>query len=147
MNKPFTIPSEVPNHPIIDKAYEDLNQAILSNAFKPGTQLSENQLDSSPEISRTPVRVVLRRLEQDGLVENIPRKGAFFSRIATTDVIEIYQIREALKGRLAARLPVERTPAHGLVLLRELYQRLERSKAAQTLESLDEAGWALSMNF
>ncbi len=142
MNKAFTISSKFTKHPIVEKAYEDLKQAILSNALKPGTPLSENQLASSLGISRTPVRAVFQKLERDGLVEIIPYKGAFVSRITATDVIEIYQMREALEG-LATRLAAERASADSLARIWEQYQTLANSKTTQTLETLDEAGWAL----
>jgi hypothetical protein len=65
---------------------------------------------SSLEVGRNPGRLVVQRFEQDGLIENLPRKGAFYRIPTATEVLKIYQIQEALEG-LAARLAVERSPA------------------------------------
>jgi DNA-binding GntR family transcriptional regulator len=82
---------------LVDSAYNAIRDAILGNQLKPGTNLSEAELARKLGISRTPTREALKRLEEDGLVQNIPRKGAFVTEITIEMIVEIYQLREALE--------------------------------------------------
>ncbi|HEX2986917.1 MAG TPA: GntR family transcriptional regulator, partial [Chloroflexota bacterium] len=59
------------------RAYDAIKEAILSNQFPPGESLAEQMLADLYQVSRTPVREALQRLAKDGLVEMIPRRGAF----------------------------------------------------------------------
>ncbi|QVL36064.1 GntR family transcriptional regulator [Aminirod propionatiphilus] len=89
------------------KAYEWIKEAILKNRFHEGEPLSENRLAQELDISRTPVREVLRQLEREGFVRLVPGKGAFVAEISLEDVKEIYEIRVHLEP-LAARSAVHR---------------------------------------
>lgn len=82
---------------LVDKAYEVVRAAILRNDLKPGDQLSEASLSEQIGISRTPIREALKRLEQEGMIEIVPRRGAFVTGISVEDITEIYQLREALE--------------------------------------------------
>lgn len=82
---------------LVDKAYELVRNAILRNDLKPGDQLSEASLSEQIGISRTPIREALKRLEQEGMIEIVPRRGAFVTGISAEDITEIYQLREALE--------------------------------------------------
>lgn len=82
---------------LVDTAYNDIHDAIVSNELEPGTALSEGALSKHFGISRTPVREALKRLEEQRLVKIVPRKGAFVTEISTEKIIETYQLREALE--------------------------------------------------
>lgn len=84
-------------------AYEKIKEAIVKNEIMPDTLFVERQLCANLGISRTPIREALRRLSSEGLVDSIPDKGMFVSRIRLEDIIEIYEIREALET-MAIRL-------------------------------------------
>lgn len=88
-------------------AYDKIKAAIVKNELLPDTILVERQLSITLGISRTPVREALRRLSGEGLVEFIPDKGMFVSKIRFEDIIEIFELREALEG-MAIRLFVLR---------------------------------------
>ncbi|MGI6144315.1 MAG: GntR family transcriptional regulator [Clostridia bacterium] len=93
--------------PLRDVVFETLREAILKGVFKPGERLMENQLADEMGVSRTPVREAIRKLELEGLVEAIPRKGAYVTEISSKDVSEVFEIRAALES-LACGLAAER---------------------------------------
>jgi DNA-binding GntR family transcriptional regulator len=80
-----------------DRACITIREAILSHELTPGTQLSEASLAEQLGMSRTPIREALKTLEEEGLVEVVPRQGAFVTDISAKDIVEIYQLREALE--------------------------------------------------
>lgn len=101
--------------------YEKIKQAIIDGELKPGDQLVETALAGWCEVSRTPIREALQRLEQDGLVD---RKdgGLIVRKRSPEEILDIYQTRivlEATAGRVAA----ERRTDHDLGLLRRLLER------------------------
>ncbi len=83
--------------------YEQLRSALLSGQYLPGTWLREEQLAAEYAASRTPVREALRRLESDGLVEIVPRRGVLVVDLALEDLDEVYDIRSALETLAATR--------------------------------------------
>ena len=90
------------------KAYESIRARILDWELRPGVELREAELAEALEVSRTPIRDALQRLSNEGLVRLVPGKGAFVSEISIADVIELFELREALEVQascLAARSP------------------------------------------
>lgn len=90
-----------------DHAYEQLKALILNNHLHPGEALTEERFASQWNISRTPLRAALVRLERDGLVRVLPHKGCVVTEITPHDVESVYQVREALESmavQLAAPL-------------------------------------------
>jgi DNA-binding GntR family transcriptional regulator len=80
--------------------YERLRTALAEEEFKPGARISEVDLCSRFDVSRTPIREALARLEQDGLIER--RGSALFVRDRTADeTIDIYRVRVYLEGAIA----------------------------------------------
>ncbi len=84
-------------------AYEKIKDAIIKNELLPDMLLIERQLCKTLGFSRTPIREALNKLASEGLVEFIPNKGMFVSKIRFEDMIEIYELREALES-LAIKL-------------------------------------------
>ena len=84
-----------------DQVQTHLKRRIMSGEFLPGTQLSPAELAKTYETSRTPVRDALNALAQEGLVEIIPRRGYFVSRITVRDVLDIFQFRLILETATA----------------------------------------------
>lgn len=93
--------------PLRDVVFETLREAIIKGVLKPGERLMENQLAENMGVSRTPVREALRKLELEGFVKVIPRKGTYVSELSYKDVHEIYEIRATLES-LACGLAAER---------------------------------------
>lgn len=94
------------------KAVLRLRDMIASGVLPPGERLLEVQLVERLEVSRTPIRAALLRLEQEGLLEALPSGGYIVRRLAEPDAMIAIEMRGTLEG-LAARLAAERgvTPA------------------------------------
>ena len=91
-------------------AYARLLGDIRSGALMPGARLTETEIAERLNVSRTPVREAIRRLEADGLVAHMPRAGAVVRRLDHSEIMELYEMRTVLEGtaaRLAARAASE----------------------------------------
>ena len=88
---------------LVEQVAKALKEDILTGRLKGGDQLLEDRLKDEFGISRTPLREAFRILEKNGLIEILPRKGAFVKRISKQDIEENFPVRANLEG-LAARL-------------------------------------------
>ena len=79
--------------PLRDVVFNTLRQAILTGDFLPGERLMEITLAKRLGVSRTPVREAIRKLELEGLVDMIPRKGAAVARITVSDLKDVLEVR------------------------------------------------------
>lgn len=93
--------------PLREIVLEALREAIVSSVLEPGERLMEIQLAEEMGVSRTPVREAIRKLELEGFVVMIPRKGAYVAGVSYKDVKDVFEIRAALEG-LAAGLAAEK---------------------------------------
>lgn len=93
--------------PLRDVVFNTLRQAILTGEFTPGERLMEIALAERLGVSRTPVREAIRKLELEGLVVMIPRKGAEVARITEKDLRNVLEVRCALE-ELSASLACDR---------------------------------------
>ncbi|MDH4414946.1 MAG: GntR family transcriptional regulator [Rhizobium sp.] len=85
-------------------AYQALRDAIRSNVFPPGYQAAENEIARQLGMSRTPVHEAMARLQEDGLVRILPKKGIIIRALSPADIEEIYEVIIALEGAAAARI-------------------------------------------
>ena len=83
--------------PLRDVVFQTLRQAILRGELKPGERLMEIHLAQRLGVSRTPVREAIRKLELEGLVLMIPRKGAVVAEITVSDLEDVLEVRLALE--------------------------------------------------
>jgi DNA-binding GntR family transcriptional regulator len=89
-----------------DRVRDALRDAIIDGEFKPGDRLIEGRLADRFGVSRNPVREALKALDTEGIVEIVPRRGAFVSVLTHAEICEVIELRAALEGlgaRLAAR--------------------------------------------
>ncbi len=93
--------------PLRELVFETVREAIITGQLPPGERIMETQLAEELGVSRTPVREAIRKLELEGLVAIIPRRGAYVAGLSLKDIIEVFEIRGALEG-LAAALAAER---------------------------------------
>lgn len=93
--------------PLREIVLEALREAIVSGILEPGERLMEIQLAEEMGVSRTPVREAIRKLELEGFVVMVPRRGAYVAGVSHKDVKDVFEIREALEG-LAAGLAAEK---------------------------------------
>ncbi|NCD01792.1 MAG: GntR family transcriptional regulator [Clostridia bacterium] len=93
--------------PLRDVAFYTLRQAILKGELEPGERLMEMQLAEQLGVSRTPIREAIRKLELEGLVLMIPRRGAIVAKITEKDLKDVLEVRASLE-RLSTELACER---------------------------------------
>lgn len=105
--------------PLRELVCENLRQAIINGVFSPGERLMEIQLAEEMGVSRTPVREAIRKLELEGFVVMIPRRGTYVADISIKDINEVYEIRTAL-DILAAGLAAERINDEELEMMQRL---------------------------
>lgn len=127
--------------PLRDVVFNTLRQAILKGELEPGERLMEIQLAERLGVSRTPIREAIRKLELEGLVNMIPRKGAEVAKISEKNLRDVLEVRRALE-ELAVELACLRMEKEEIVKLRQanddLAERIETEDAIVVAE-LDEA--------
>ena len=109
--------------PLREHAYQYIYGKIASGHFHAGSVLSEHSLAREIGISRTPVREAIGRLKAEGLVEQVPRYGTVVRTPLRHEIIEIFQLREALESHVAS-CAVERLSQADIVLLERLCGQL-----------------------
>lgn len=119
--QPITIDSY---QPLRETVCEALRDAIRRGILEPGERLMEVQLAEELGISRTPVREAIRKLEQEGYVIMMPRRGTYVSSVSVHDVKEIFEIRSALES-LSTGLAAIRIEPEELEKLRALLAEIE----------------------
>ena len=91
---------------LVDDAYAAMRAAIRDSSFAPGYQASEQEIALRLGMSRTPVHEAAIRLQEDGLIRVLPRKGILILALAPDDVREIYDVIIAIEGRAAELVAV-----------------------------------------
>ncbi len=112
--------------PLRDVVFNTLRQAILRGELKPGERLMEIHLAEKLGVSRTPIREAIRKLELEGLVTMIPRRGAEVARITEKNLRDVLEVRRELDA-FSCELACDRiTKQEG----EELYRACEEFAAA-----------------
>ncbi|MDR1205702.1 MAG: GntR family transcriptional regulator [Peptococcaceae bacterium] len=122
--------------PLGEIAYEALRDAIMTKLFVPGERLMETELADEMGISRTPVREAMRRLETDGYVVIVPRKGSYVAGISMKDVMDVFEIRTALE-MLAAEKAAERATDEEIEDLRQAVSDMSDTADGDLLTTVD----------
>lgn len=112
--------------PLRDVVFQTLRQAILRGELKPGERLMEIHLAQKLGVSRTPVREAIRKLELEGLVLMIPRKGAVVAEITISDLEDVLEVRMTLE-ELAVRYACKRITQEQLADLRRLSEEFKKT--------------------
>lgn len=118
--------------------YARLREAIIDGSFAAGEPLREAALSERYGVSKTPIREALVRLQQDGLVEIAPYRGARAKRYSPSDLHEIYAAREILEAECVRRAATEPDPAV-MALLHDNLERTERSLASGDFNDVNAA--------
>ncbi len=122
------------------KAYETLRRAIIEHAIAPGTRLPEDELAAQLGVSRTPIRAVLARLQNEGLVHAGPRRTATVAAPSLAEARKVFEVRRTLE-REAVRLVSQRwTPACGHRLEAIVKQEEAARKTKDSAASIRLAG-------
>lgn len=117
-----------------DRIAEQLEELVFDGTFSDGDRLDEVRLSEQFGVSRTPLREAIQRLAQSGLVELIPRRGAFVRQPGPVELIEMFEVMaelEAACGRLAAM----RISDTALEALRQANTRCQRAVEAGDTDS------------
>lgn len=104
--------------------FGELRKEILQGNLRPGSKLSEQQICDQYGLSRTPVREALRQLEQEGLIESIPNRGAFVLGLSAQDIYDLYDMRKAFE-LLAVEWAIMRITESELAQLQESLEFME----------------------
>lgn len=110
-----------------DQIYDILKKLIIFREIKPGEKINEEEIAKTLGVSRTPIRETLVRLQHEGIVKIIPRRGAFVLSQSRKKIIEILQVREVLEG-LVARLATENMNDKTLNRLRLCLEKISSSQ-------------------
>ena len=105
-----------------DRVYQNIKFKIVRGTLKPGTRLPEEELSKAMNISRAPIREAFNRLEKEGFVTIIPRKGAAVSNITTQTIEDIFEIRESLES-LAVKKYIDKISIEKLEILGENFKK------------------------
>lgn len=103
--------------PLRDLVFNTLRQAILTGELKPGERLMELHLAEKLGVSRTPIREAIHKLELEGLVIMIPRRGAEVAQITEKSMNDVLEVRRALDA-LCAELACDRITEEELASLK-----------------------------
>lgn len=124
--------------PLRDVVFNTLRQAILKGEFQPGERLMEIQLAQRLGVSRTPIREAIRKLELEGLVVMIPRKGAEVAKITEKNMRDVLEVRLALE-KLAVELACQRITEEEIKQLEISSQQFRQSTLSKDLLTMAQA--------
>lgn len=110
--------------PISANLYTELQTAILSGEIRDGSKLTEQAICKKCNVSRTPVREAFRQLEADGLIENIPNRGAYVTALTRRDISDLFDLR-ALFEVQAIEWAIKRMTGEDIDALRETVDFME----------------------
>jgi DNA-binding GntR family transcriptional regulator len=96
--------------PLRDQVLDVVRQGILDFRLRPGQRLIERELMEQLGVSRATVREVIARLASEGLVTNIPQRGAIVTVLTAEEAADIYEMRVSLEGLAAHRFVERATP-------------------------------------
>ena len=112
------------NEPISTNLLIKLQRDILNEKLKPGEKLIETELCKKYKVSRTPIREALKKLEADGLVENILNRGSFVIGMSDRDYADLFELRKAYEIQ-AVRWAIERITEEEMDSLEEIFEFME----------------------
>lgn len=124
--------------PLREVVFETLREAIRKGILKPGERLMEIHLAEQLGVSRTPVREAIRKLELEGYVIMMPRRGTYVSNLSIKDINEVFEIRTSLDS-LASGLAAERITDDELEQLQRLLVIIGEAIKEHNMDKIVEA--------
>lgn len=128
--------------PLRDVVFNTLRQAILTGELKPGERLMEIHLANKLGVSRTPIREAIRKLELEGLVTMIPRRGAEVAQITEKSMNDVLEVRRAMDA-LCVELACDRITPEELEQLKEACDAFETAVKTRDVKKIAQADVAL----
>ncbi len=124
--------------PLRDVVFNTLRQAILTGEMKPGERLMEIHLANKLGVSRTPIREAIRKLELEGLVIMIPRRGAEVAQITWKSLKDVLEVRRALDV-LAVELACDRMTKEQLEELSRACENFAEATKTKDIRAIAQA--------
>lgn len=124
--------SRQPDGTMREKAYKFIQQKISSRELTAGAPVSELSVANELGISRTPAREAIRQLAAEGLLDEIPGRGAFVPRLSHSDIADLYELRESLELHIVRKLASRSISPAALAKLKGVSEEL--SALVQALE-------------
>ncbi|MBQ5660566.1 MAG: GntR family transcriptional regulator [Lachnospiraceae bacterium] len=124
--------------PLRDVVFQTLRKAILKGELQPGERLMEVQLANRLGVSRTPIREAIRKLELEGLVTMIPRRGAEVAEITEKNMRDVLEVRRALE-ELAVKIACEKITEEELERLGKVAKKFRNVMHGDDLMKITEA--------
>jgi DNA-binding GntR family transcriptional regulator len=118
-----------------DPSYAQLHQAIVRGELSPNERLVEIELAHKFGVGRAAVRAALARLEQEGLVEREPNRGARVRAVSEAEAVEMLEVRAVLEG-LAARYAAHNATDQDLATLQTIHAQMQACLAQDDLLSI-----------
>jgi DNA-binding GntR family transcriptional regulator len=118
------MPAEADKITETDESYTRLHQAIVRGELLPNERLVELELAEKFGVGRAAVRTALVRLEQEGLVEREPNRGARVRLVSAAEAVEMYEVRAVLEG-LVARYAARNATEQDIADLWAIHQQME----------------------
>ncbi|WP_070000035.1 GntR family transcriptional regulator [Cellulosilyticum sp. I15G10I2] len=123
--------------PLRDIVFQTLRKAILTGELEPGERLMEIQLGEKLGVSRTPIREAIRKLELEGLVIMVPRKGAQVAQFTEKDIQDVLEVRAALEA-LAAKIACKRMDDRAFLKLQLAITEYDYAAREKDIETMIE---------
>ncbi len=121
--------------PISNGLFFQLQKDILQGKLRAGSKLTEQRICEQYDVSRTPVREALRQLEMDGLIENIPNRGAFVIGFSERDIDDMYELRKSYEMQ-AVKWAIERITKEEMEELEETFEFMEFYTMKKDIEKM-----------
>lgn len=116
------------SQPVNQQIYQTLRKAIITCQILPGVSLSEKEISSQFKVSRQPVREAFIKLAEAGLVQILPQRGTFVTKISVKKVVDGQFIREAVECAIIRRVAIEIKDSDILQLQKNLDEQKEANK-------------------
>jgi DNA-binding GntR family transcriptional regulator len=111
-----------------DQAYLAIKDEIMNGKLTPGDFISENVLSEKLNMSRTPIRSALQRLEHDGIVRILPKQGIYICEISVKQINDVYEMRTSFETFAIKKLAnrIEKSQIEELKeILKQQYEQIE----------------------
>jgi DNA-binding GntR family transcriptional regulator len=113
---------EIKHQDLSYEIYKQLKSMILANEFEAGAKLKQDQIATMFGVSRMPLHRAFQMLENEMLIESIPRRGFYVTKIDASQLIDAFECREALEG-IAARRAAQNITKDQLKYLKSLFKK------------------------
>lgn len=119
-----------------EKAYHQIKERIITLELAPSSLIDEQTLMNELNLGRTPIREAIQRLDSEGLVNVVPRRGTFVADVSITDLQKIFELRIFIEG-LGARLAAQRITRRQIARMERTLQNLREQEDAESLMEVD----------